>query len=51
MVYDPELRGWMEPTADERERIIGLEPGSTRALGVTEDQRQAAIGNAIWVRA
>jgi hypothetical protein len=36
MVYDPELRGWMEPTTDERERIMGMEPGSTRAPGVTE---------------
>jgi site-specific DNA-cytosine methylase len=51
MVYDPELRGWMEPTADERERIMGMEPGSTRVPGVTEDQRRAAIGNAIDVRA
>jgi site-specific DNA-cytosine methylase len=52
MVYDPELRGWMKPTADERERIMGMEPGSMRAPpGVTEDQRRAAIGNAIDVRA
>jgi site-specific DNA-cytosine methylase len=51
MVYDPELRGRMEATADERERIMGMEPGSTRAPGVTEDQRRAAIGNAIDVRA
>jgi site-specific DNA-cytosine methylase len=30
---------------------MGLEPGSTRAPGVSEDQRRAAIGNAIDVRA
>jgi site-specific DNA-cytosine methylase len=51
MVYDPEMRGWMEPTADERELIMGLLPGSTRAPGVGEDQRRAAIGAAIDVRA
>jgi site-specific DNA-cytosine methylase len=51
MVYDPEMRGWMEPTADERELIMGLLPGSTRAPGVREDQRRAAIGSAIDVRA
>jgi hypothetical protein len=37
----------MEPTADERELIMGLESRSTRAPGVTEDQRWAAIDNAI----
>jgi site-specific DNA-cytosine methylase len=51
MVYDPEMRGWMEPTADERELIMGLLPGSTRAPGAGEDQRRAAIGSAIDVRA
>ena len=51
MIYDPELRGWMEPTADERERIMGMLPGSTRAPGIGEDQRRAAIGSAIDVRA
>jgi site-specific DNA-cytosine methylase len=51
MVYDPEMRGWMEPTVDERELIMGLLSGSTRAPGVEEDQRRAAIGAAIDVRA
>jgi site-specific DNA-cytosine methylase len=51
MVYDSEMRGWMEPTADERELIMGLLPGSTRAPGIGEDQRRAAIGAAIDVRA
>jgi site-specific DNA-cytosine methylase len=51
MVYDSEMRGWMEPTADERELIMGMLPGSTRAPGVGEDQRRAAIGSAIDVRA
>jgi hypothetical protein len=41
----------MEPTADERELIMGLLAGSTRAPGVKEDQRRAAIGAAIDVRA
>jgi hypothetical protein len=41
----------MEPAADERELIMGLLPGSTRAPGVGEDQRLAAIGAAINVRA
>jgi site-specific DNA-cytosine methylase len=51
MIYDPELRGWMDPTADERELIMGMLPGSTRAPGIGEDQRRAAIGSAIDVRA
>jgi site-specific DNA-cytosine methylase len=51
IVYDPQLRGWMELTADERDSIMGLEPGSTRAPGVSKDQRRGAIGNAIDVRA
>jgi hypothetical protein len=37
MVYDPEMRGWMEPTADNRELIMGMLPGSTRAPGVGDD--------------
>jgi hypothetical protein len=34
MVYDSEMRGWMEPTADERELIMGMLLGSTRAPGL-----------------
>jgi hypothetical protein len=41
----------MEPTTDEREHIRGMLLGSTRAPGVGEDQRRAAIGSAIDVRA
>jgi site-specific DNA-cytosine methylase len=51
MIYDLELRGWMEPTVNERELIMGMLPVSTRALGIREDQRRAAIGSAIDVRA
>jgi hypothetical protein len=51
MIYDLELRGWMEPTADERELIMCMLPGSTRAPGIGEDQQRAAIGSAIEVRA
>jgi hypothetical protein len=51
MIYDPELRGWMEPTTDERELIMGMLPGLTWAPWVGEDQRRAAIGSAIDVRA
>jgi site-specific DNA-cytosine methylase len=51
MICDPELRGWMEPTADERKLIMGMLPGSTRAPGIEEDQRRVAIGSAIDVRA
>jgi hypothetical protein len=49
MIYDPELRGWMEPTADERELIMGMLLGSTRAPRIEEDQQWAAIGSAIDV--
>jgi site-specific DNA-cytosine methylase len=51
MIYDPELHEWMEPTADERELIMGMLLRSTRAPGIGEDQRRAAIGSAINVRA
>jgi site-specific DNA-cytosine methylase len=52
MICDPELpRGWTEPTADERELIMSMLPGSTWAPGIGEDQRRAAIGSAIDVRA
>jgi site-specific DNA-cytosine methylase len=51
IIYDPELRGWMEPTANERKLIMGMLPGSTWAPEIGEDQRRAAIGSAINVRA
>jgi hypothetical protein len=51
MVYDPEMRGWMEPTVDERELIMRMLPGSTRGPGGGEVPQRAAIGSAIDVRA
>jgi hypothetical protein len=51
VIYELKLRGWMEPTADERELIMGMLPRSTRAPGIGVDQRRAAIGSAIDVRA
>jgi hypothetical protein len=51
MIYAPDLYGWMKPTADERELIMGIQSGSTRALKIGEDQQRAAIGSAIDVRA
>jgi hypothetical protein len=52
-VYDRQLRGWVEPNNDERERIMGLPAGSTITPGqqVSWAERQIAIGGAIDIRA
>jgi hypothetical protein len=45
MVYDPEMRGWMEPTADERELIMGCCHGQRGRQGsgkISDGQRLAA---------
>jgi hypothetical protein len=46
---DPPI--FREPNAQERERIMGFEQDSTDAQGVSEDDRCAAIGSAIDLRA
>lgn len=51
MVYDRNKREWEEPNADERERIMGLLPESTRAFNVCEQERRRLIGSAVDVRA
>ena len=51
MVYDRNLREWQEPNADERERIMGMLPGSTRGFNVCEEERRRMIGSAVDVRA
>ena len=51
MIYDREKGQYDEPNADERERIMGMLPGSTNRPGATEDQRRQQIGNAVDVRA
>jgi hypothetical protein len=52
MVYDRQLRGWVEPNNDERERIMGLPAGSTITPGqqVSRAERHIAIGGAIEIR-
>ena len=51
MVYDRNVREWQEPNADERERIMGMLPGSTRGYNIPESERRRLIGSAIDVRA
>jgi hypothetical protein len=45
MVYDRQLRGWVEPNNDERERIMGLLAGSiiTPEQQVSRAERHIAI--------
>jgi hypothetical protein len=49
-VYDVQA-GWVEPNPDERERILGLPDGATRAPGVSERDRHRLTGNSMDVRA
>ena len=51
MVYDRNVREWQEPNAAERERIMGMEPGSTEGRNRTEVERRRLIGSAVDVRA
>ena len=51
MVYDRNVREWQEPNANERERIMGMLPGSTRGFNVSEAERRRLIGSAVDVRA
>ena len=50
MIWDANQQLWTVPNADERERIMGMLPGSTRAPDVSEGQRRQLIGSAIDVR-
>jgi hypothetical protein len=53
MMYDRQLRGWVEPNNDERERIMGLPAGSIITPGqqVSRAERHIAIEGAIDIRA
>ena len=50
MVYDRNQREWQEPNAAERERLMGMEPGSTESQHTTEAERHRLIGSAVDVR-
>ncbi|GAQ90025.1 hypothetical protein KFL_005910020 [Klebsormidium nitens] len=39
LVYDRSVREWQEPNADERERIMGMLPWSTRGYNIPEAER------------
>jgi hypothetical protein len=47
LVWDTARQRLDEPTADERERAMGYHTGATAALGLSERQRRALLGNAI----
>jgi transposase InsO family protein len=44
---NPAAAFWDEPSAQEREIALGYEPGSTAAVGVSEQQRRSALGQCI----
>jgi hypothetical protein len=46
-IFDVELNEFDEPSANEREVIMGFEPSSTAAPDVTERQRKSLLGQAI----
>ena len=50
MVYDRNLREWQEPNAAERERLMGMAPGSTEGHNTSEAERRRLIGSAVDVR-
>jgi hypothetical protein len=50
-IFDVELNEFDEPSANEREVIMGFEPSSTAAPDVTEQQRKSLLGQAIDLNA
>jgi hypothetical protein len=50
-IFDIAHQQFDEPTAHEREVIMGFEPSSTAAPGVTERERRALLGQAIDINA
>ena len=50
-LWNTDTLSWEEPNADERERAMGYETGTTAAEGVTEEDRRKVLGNAIDQRA
>jgi hypothetical protein len=50
-IFDVELNEFDEPSANEREVIMGFEPGSTAAPDITEQQRKSLLGQAIDLNA
>jgi transposase InsO family protein len=50
-IFDVELNEFDEPSANEREVIMGFEPSSTAAPDVTERQRKSLLGQAIDLNA
>jgi hypothetical protein len=50
-IWDNNVHKHDEPTADERELMMGFEPSSTAAPRVTERQRRSLLGQAIDINA
>ena len=50
-LWNTESKSWEEQSAQERERAMGYETGTTAAPGVTETERRKVLGNAIDQRA
>jgi hypothetical protein len=50
-IWDDNTQKHDEPTADERELMMGFEPSSTAAPRVTERQRRSLLGQAIDINA
>jgi site-specific DNA-cytosine methylase len=50
-IFDSNLNIHDEPSAEERERIMGFQPSSTAAPGVSESQRRSLLGQAMDLNA
>jgi hypothetical protein len=50
-IFDATRNAFEEPTAEERELIMGFEPSSTAAPGVSERERRSLLGQAIDLNA
>ena len=50
-IFDVELNQFDEPSANEREVIMGFEPSSTAAPDVSEQERKSLLGQAIDLNA
>ena len=47
ILWDGLKQQWDVPNADERERAMGFQTGSTRTRGVSEEQRRALLGQSM----
>ena len=51
IIWDSARQCWDVPTADERERAMGFQTGTTAGRGIMEDQRRGLLGQAMDLNA